>query len=121
MKDLPKKIIITWGFDKTSGEIYLDTYLDIEGDESKLINDLKFISLRQRFQMTTMTLLHTPEGVTRQVIEDYFKFTPRQELLNKLQKGMVDLNKITRVASDSTAVEFIRSIEEDDNDNLDGD
>lgn len=109
-EDLSKKIIITWGFNSEDGKLYLDSYLELVGEEKDLVKTVHIMELRQRFQMTHMTLLHTPEDTTREDIENYIKHTPKKEVIKKLKDGEVKVSAITRKDSGSTAIEFIKDL-----------
>jgi len=80
--------IITWGFDSTTGEIYLDCFLKIQ-DCKEDATALKMINLRCQHQGTKMALIKIPSDQDREYVESYIEDNPREDTLKFLNKAQI--------------------------------
>ena len=106
-----KLILITWGFDTNSGNLYIDGYLEVL-DRRKDVQCARMMELRQRFQNTTMSSLRVDNFVTREHIKEYIdghKVNP--DVLVKLKKSKIRLSDLLREPHELASVNFILDLD----------
>ena len=102
-----KDILITWGFDEYTGELYLDCYQEVmSGDDA---NNVPLIFQRAIYQRSQPAYLSVPIDSGREYVEEYFKIPEaRSALITLLKKAKVSESQIVRKrTSDSNTVEFL--------------
>jgi hypothetical protein len=102
-----KDVLITWGFDSFTGNLYLDCYAEVmRGDDA---NTVPLIFKRANIQGTHPAYLSIPDEEDREYIENYFQIPEaRESLIKLLKKAKVSQNQIVKKrTSDSNTVEFL--------------
>jgi hypothetical protein len=120
MKPCPKHttpVLFLWGFDN-EGNPYMDARLIPEKTEA-CAKAFVMVEMRSRYNShLRWGLLHVPKGCGIEDVETYIKSGSlhelREEVVAKLKQSEVRLSQIMRKPSDSGAIEFILSLEEDD-------
>lgn len=112
-----KPVLFLWGFDR-EGNPYMDARL-IPENTPKCAQAFHLIELRARFNpQLRWGLFHIPKDSKIEEVETYIQsgglHALRKEVVAKLKKSEVRLSEIMRKPHDSMAVEFILSLEEDD-------
>jgi hypothetical protein len=88
-------ILITWGFDKMTGEIYLSCWLDCSKPENA--KEVRMVSVRAIYTGENISLLRLEEGMTRGDVEAWItEPSLRKEVLSKLNKAKVRETDIVR-------------------------
>jgi hypothetical protein len=110
-------VLFLWGFDR-EGNPYMDARL-IPEQTKECAKAFTMVELRSRFNPhLRWGLLHVPKGCGIEDVETYIKSGSlhelRDEVIAKLKASEVKLSQIMRRPSESTAIEFILSLEEDD-------
>lgn len=99
-------VLITWCFDKRTGNPELDVYLDLTTDHAA--ENVKTVFTRATFTNTEVALFHVPQGSTREDLALYISMTDRKEVLEKLQKARVRIDEVVRKKHEAgNAVDFI--------------
>jgi hypothetical protein len=102
-----KPVLITWGFEHRTGDVYMGCYLELVDAEAA--RSLKPIYVRAQFTNEQVSLFHVPIDAGREDIESYVTFKPmRDEVITKLQKAMVRIDDIARKKyNEGNAFDFI--------------
>lgn len=99
-------VLITWYFDPRSGDIRLDSYLEL--DNPKNASAVKMVYIRAGVQNANPALLHLSEGATRQDVEIYVEDKEnRDSVLRKLKKARVNQSEIVRKKLATNAIDFL--------------
>jgi len=96
-------VLITWGYNATKGDIYLDAFLNLEKNPEAA----KMIFLRATSQNVNVAFLQIPEGAEREDIEGWLKFGG-DDSIKLLKKARVsDIGQIMRRREESNTADYI--------------
>lgn len=97
------KHLISWGFNQTTGELYLDSFLNVE----RYPEAVKHLFLRADFQKTNISLISLPLGADRSDIDIWFSVDTK-DALKKLNKSKImNPNQILRKKEESNTLDFL--------------
>ena len=112
-----KAILFLWGFDH-DGNPYMDARMVAENtkEAGKLLHGL---NLRSRFHaQLKWAMFHVSKETTIEEVEQYISSAKedclRRDIINKLTAATIRLQDITRVESEVSSINFILSLENDD-------
>lgn len=99
--------LITWGFDRTTGEPYLSCWLDCSKPENA--KAVKMLYVRANFTGENVSLLRLDEGMDRNEVSEWMRAKHmREEVITKLNQAKVKESDIVRKKHESgNAMDFI--------------
>lgn len=98
--------LITWGFDRSTGEPYLSCWLDCTKPENA--KAVKMLYVRANFTSENVSLLRLDEGMSRNEVSEWMRTGVREEIITKLNQAKVRESDIVRKKHDGgNAMDFI--------------
>ena len=96
-------VLITWGFHSTTGDIYLDAFLNLEEQPEVA----RMIFLRAQFQHANVSYINIPEGIGRDGLADWMSVN-KKEVLKFLNKSKVtNIGQVMRRREETNALDYI--------------
>lgn len=98
--------LITWGFDKRTGEPYLSCWLDCTKPENA--KAVKMLYVRAQFTGENVSLLKLDEYMGRNEVSEWMRLGIRDEVISKLNKAIVRESQVVRkLHQDGETMDYI--------------